>query len=253
LLNAVIGLFDPTRPLHLLKGKEKGMDIHLFLHVIQQRFGLTARLITPSQLRLLLPPNNNGKYKLCCVVEGEDFAPLQTSSGELVEEIHQVGLELHQSELLALDPEMLRQISVRCFNDMRTILLTHDKRMLGILKQELKPLVARGVITHAQAQILDHGIADTILPGSVDLQRLIALCKELLESRDQFLLKPIRSGKGAGIVFGDEVEPEAWISALQLQLSPQIVAGVSCVIQRRVTPRLYGLVLNSSGIRVQYP
>ncbi|RAL61473.1 hypothetical protein DID88_009402 [Monilinia fructigena] len=140
----------------------------------------------------------------------------RTNEGELVEEIHQVGLELHQSELLALEPEMLRQISLRCFNDFRSILLTHDKRMLGIVKQELESLVLRRVITTAQAQILDRGIADTILPGSVELERLVHLSQQFPELRYDFLLKPIRSGKGAGIVFGDEFESEEWDICLEL-------------------------------------
>lgn len=61
--------------------------------------------------------------------------------------IHQVGLELHQRELLAVETEMLQQISFRCLNDMWTIFLAHDKRMLSIVKQELKPLIARNMLT----------------------------------------------------------------------------------------------------------
>ncbi|KAJ5598164.1 hypothetical protein N7537_008248 [Penicillium hordei] len=258
LLDGTISLFQPDLPLHLLKGERKGMDIHMLLHIVRQRFGLTPRLITPAQLRLLPPTHSSDGYRLCCVVEETDKflhgpSALLTSKGEVVEVIQQVGLELHQSELLALEPEMLRQISLRCFNDMRSILLTHDKRMLGILKQEIPSLVARSVITRAQAQTLDQGIAETILPGSRDLERLVLLSMGSPGLREKYLLKPIRSGKGAGIVFGDEFGPEEWISALQLQLKPQVVAGASCVVQRRITPRLYDFVLNSSGVHVCYP
>lgn len=58
-----ISPFGPTHPLHLLKGEEKGMDTHMLLHIIQQRFGLTARFITPSQLRLIISPNKNRELK----------------------------------------------------------------------------------------------------------------------------------------------------------------------------------------------
>ncbi|KAM3073022.1 hypothetical protein ACMFMG_008740 [Clarireedia jacksonii] len=251
-----MSLFRTDQPLHLLKGKEKGMDIHMLLHVVHQRFGITPRLIPPAELRLLPRADNNG-YRLCCVVEQNgnfSHAPSvwQTSQGELVEEIYQVGLELHQSELLALEPEMLRQISLRCFNDFRSILLTHDKRMLGIVKQELKSLVSRRVITRTQAKILDQGIADTILPGSKELRQLITSSQQFSELQYQFLLKPIRSGKGDGIVFGDEWTSEQWISALKRQLNSHTVSG-ACVIQRRIVPRLYDLVLKPSGVRVRYP
>ncbi|TGO14979.1 hypothetical protein BTUL_0046g00710 [Botrytis tulipae] len=255
LLDGAISLFQMEVPLHILKGKEPGMDIHMLLHVVQQRFDFRPRIITPAQLRLF-PLDNGSGYKLCCLVgQNEEISSLawRTNIGEVVEEIHQVGLELHQSELLALEPEMLRQISLRCFNDFRSIFLTHDKRMLGILKQELASLVSRCVITRTQAQILDQGIADTYLPGSKELERVFCLAQQFPDLRNEFILKPIRSGKGAGIVFGDEFTAEDWISALQLQRSTQIISDVTCVVQRRITPRLYSLVLNSSGVRVQYP
>ncbi|ATZ47697.1 hypothetical protein BCIN_03g00090 [Botrytis cinerea B05.10] len=253
LLDGAISLFQTGVPLHLLKGKEPGMDIHMLLHTIEQRFGFRPRIITPAQLRLF-PSDDGSGYKLCCLVgEYEKISPFawQTNVGEFVEEIYQLGLELHQSELLALEPEMLRQISLHCFNDLRSIFLTHDKRMLGILKQELNSLVTRCVITGAQAKILDQGIADTYLPGSKELERLFCLAEQFPDLRKEFILKPIRSGKGAGIVFGEEFTAEDWISALQLQRSTQIIPGVTCVVQRRITPRLYGLVLSSSGVCVQ--
>lgn len=227
----------------------------MLLHIMHQRFGLTPRLITPEQLRLLPLARSDG-HRLCCLVDSNEDAPssaFNTSRGEVVEEIYQVGLELHQSELLALGHEMLRQISLRCFNDLRSVFLTHDKRMLGIIKQELDSLVLRNVITSDQAQILDQGVADTILPGSVALERIFCLAQQSPRSRGQFLLKPIRSGKGAGIVFGDELTPEEWLSALQLQRNTRIVSGVTCVVQRRITPRLYDLVLKTSGTCVRYP
>ncbi|KAI9646634.1 hypothetical protein NHQ30_004630 [Ciborinia camelliae] len=255
LLEGILSLFQTGLPLHLLKGKEEGMDIHMLLHIAQQRFGFTPRMITPAQLRLQPLAQGSG-YRLCCLVdENRRFSTesWRTCDGEVVEEIYQLGLELHQSELLALDTEMLRQISLRCFNDFRSIFLTHDKRMLGILKQELDSLVSRRVITSTQAQILDQGIADTIIPGSAEMEQFFCLSQKFPKLREQFILKPIRSGKGAGIEFGDEFTYEQWISALQLQRSTKIISGVTCVVQRRITPRLYDLVLKPSGVLVQYP
>ncbi|KAF5879014.1 uncharacterized protein Bfra_006219 [Botrytis fragariae] len=255
ILDGITSLFQTGVPLHLLKGKELGMDINMFLHVVQQRLGLKPRIITPAQLRLFPLADGSG-YKLCCLLgKNEEPSPLawRTDVGEVVEEIYQVGLELHQSELLLLEPEMLCQISLRCFNDFRSIFLTHDKRMLGILKQELSSLVSRSVITQTQAQILDQGIADTFLPGSKELERIFCLAQEFPSLRTDFILKPIRSGKGAGIVFGEEFTPEEWVSALQLLRSSQIVSGVTCVVQRRINPRLYNLALESSGTFVQHP
>ena len=249
ILGGLFGLFQPTFPLHLLKGAEKGVDIHMFIDVVWRRYGIKPRLITPEDLRLFPDPRSKSGYRLCCIAKSREFCnswTFTTKKGEVWEEIHQVGLELHQRELVTLDPEMLRQISLRCFNDMRTILLIHDKRMLGIVKKEIPNLVARGILTAAQAEALHSGVVDTILPGSGELHNLLRACRVSPQLRHNYILKPIRSGKGDGIIFGDEANVDKWMSALEPLVSAEIVPGVSCVVQRRVTPREYDLVLKAS-------
>lgn len=241
----------------------------MFIDAVWRRFGIKPRLITPAELRLLPindPQSGEGGYRLCCTTAAEvaevgsdraatvPGAPvLVTADGEAVEEIFQVGLELHQRELAALAPEMLRQISLRCFNDMRTVLLVHDKRMLGIVKQELPRLVARNVLTPGQATTLDRGIVDTALPGSRELEELLQASRDSPQLRNGFLMKPIRGGKGAGIVFGDDLSPEEWVAALERLRTPGVIPGVSCVVQRRIEPRLYDVVLKPSGEMHSYP
>lgn len=227
----------------------------MFIGAVWRRFGMKPRLITPSDLRLLADPASKTGYRLCCTAENgvaTDDGTV-TNGSEVWETIHQVGLELHQHELAALEPEMLRQISLRCFNDMRTILLVHDKRMLGIVRQEIPQLVCRGVLTPAQAECLHRGIVETIIPGSEPLRNLIDASEAAPQLRSGYILKPIRSGKGDGIVFGDDVTAEEWVSTLKGLVSPAVVPGVTCVVQRRVVPRLYDLVLKSSVGSVRYP
>lgn len=218
------------------------------------------RLIRPSQLRIVQDPQGGGESKLCCTIgEKQDATSpfptsiLTTGEGELVEEIHQVGLEVCQRELFALDEETLRHLSLLCFNDMRTILLVHDKRMLGIVKQEIPSLLARKILTAAQARILEQGLADTILPASQQLDGLVQDCEKSPELRNDFILKPIRSGKGRGILFGEDLSQDEWISGLKSQMSLDWELEKSCVVQRRIRPRLYDLILKSSGEMVQYP
>ncbi|KAI1409892.1 hypothetical protein F5Y13DRAFT_181745 [Hypoxylon sp. FL1857] len=258
-VDGLLNLFKPDLPLHLLKGEEPGIDIYMFIDAVQRHLGVTPRLISPSDLRLLPDPQSDGGYRLCCLAKdnGEvrfdsGNSTLTTPEGEIVEEIQQVGLELHQRELFALQPEILRQISLRCFNDMRTILLVHDKRMLGIVKQELQSLVTRGVLTAAQAHVLDDGVVDTILPGSQELEQLFQMFKSSEELKDGYIIKPIRSGKGAGIVFGEDKGTDEWISALEPLQSPGLDLRTTCVVQRRIVPRLYDVILNTSGERSRY-
>ncbi|KAK6224466.1 hypothetical protein QIS74_02793 [Colletotrichum tabaci] len=257
ILEGLFSLFQPNRPLHLLKGAEHGIDIHMFIDAVWRRFGIKPRLITPADLRMLPDRGEKGGRRLCCVTKDPSSPPSPWSftadNGEIWEEIYQIGLELHQRELAALETETLREISLRCFNDMRTILLVHDKRMLGIVKQELPRLVASGALTPAQASALDRGVVDTILPGSCELDHLISASVASPRLRHSYILKPIRSGKGDGIIFGDDLGPGDWVSALRKLVSPKVVPGITCVVQRRITPREYDLVLKGSVGKVRYP
>ncbi|KFA72015.1 hypothetical protein S40288_07661 [Stachybotrys chartarum IBT 40288] len=244
ILDGLFNLFDPKLPLHLLKGQEKGIDIHMFIDAVKRRFGATPRLITPADLRILADPQSKTGYQLCCLAghfednpERQMISTIFTHQGEVLEEIHQVGLELHQCELIALEPEMLRQLSLRCFNDMRTILLVHDKRMLGIVRQELSAMVARQLLSPAQADALDHGVVETILAGSKELESLIQLSKETGAPKNDYILKPIRSGKGDGIVFGEDLDGDAWVTALERLSSAELISGSTSVVQRRIIPR----------------
>lgn len=222
----------------------------MFIHAVHRRLGREPRLITPADLRLV--PDSNGNVELCCLATAKADASeiFHTAAGEAVERVHQVGLELHQRELVGLGRDMWRQISLRCFNDMRTVLLVHDKRMLGIIGQELADLVARGAITPAQAAALDRGIAHTILPGSPQLRQLRA---ESDDARHDYILKPVRGGKGAGIVFCEEMTAEAWRAAIDGLQSPALVDGASLVVQRCVRQLLYDVVLKRTGEVGRYP
>lgn len=247
-------------PLHLLKGEEYGNDIHIVVEFLKLRFGISPRFVQPSELRLVPDSQGKGGYRLCCVVKDAalrdtEISPLiQYHEGEALEEIHQVGLELHQREIRALSTEMLHQISLRCFNDMRTVLLVHDKRMLGIVQQELDTLVQRNVITPAQATMLDQGIANTILPGSMELDQLISSCEKEHGLKNEYLLKPIRSGKGDGIVFGEDIDSAEWLSRLEGLRSSQLQpGGGTCVVQRKVNQIRYNVVLSPTGVMNKYP
>ncbi|KAJ2996306.1 hypothetical protein NUW58_g1008 [Xylaria curta] len=259
ILNGLRTLFNPSVALHLLIGEEVGMDIHMFIDAARERFGIVPRLIRPSDLRLELSRQEKGRYRLCCLARGtgetEMSPPPRTfinSKGEVVEEIQQVGLELHQHELFALPQDMLRQVSLRCFNDLRTILLVHDKRMLGIIKQELQYLVQAQVLTPYQARALDEGIIDTFIPASPQVHALLQNSKSFPNLKDGYLLKPIRSGKGAGILFGEDLTPHEWESILSSLQAHTPTMEKAYVVQRRVKHRMYDMVLHTSGEKVRY-
>ena len=174
---------------------------------------------------------------------------------KVLERVYQVGLELKQHELRVLPAPVLREISLCCFNDLRTIFLVHDKRMLGIVLQELSNLVeVQKVLTAPQADILRQGIAPTMIPGSREMASLSMLSKCNPEVRHNYLVKPIRSGKGAGIVFGSDMTPESWISQLEMLQRPGLLPrGNTYVVQRRIEQPKYDITLNDAdGLRKNY-
>ncbi|KAJ7824264.1 hypothetical protein B0H14DRAFT_3088793 [Mycena olivaceomarginata] len=269
LLDGLFTLFDATKPLHLLKGAEPGLDIHMFADLAEQRTGSRPILVRPDALRLI--PDHGAKlgYRLYCVVRGKDLQDKENGNGkrtrirtdgdqfvhkgETLEEIHQVGLELHQHELRALSPEVMRALSVRCFNDMRTIFLVHDKRMLGIVQQELDDLVHKQcVLSATQAEVLRTGICTTILAGSHEAALFLQRSPMY---KDGYLLKLIRSGKGAGIVFGDELTAAEWEAKVRRYLSSATI-GVdqpAYLVQRQIVQCRYDVLLREGeGMQTNY-
>lgn len=244
MINGLIKLVDTSLPLHVVKGEEYGYDIHMWVPYLRKNLNMDVTVIPPENLRLV-PAKAPGGYRLYCLSSADSKQPQITNDAcECLEEIHQLGIELHQRELHAMSYEMLQQISIRCFNDFRTVFLVHDKRMLGLVLEELDTLVSRSVISSQQAEVLDKGIVYTYVPGSIRLENFISACQEDSLFKDQHLLKPIRSGKGKGILFGDQVSQEDWLSILQDMRNPYIKEGkTTYVVQKLVEQRRYEVLL----------
>ena len=201
--------------MHLLKGQEPGLDIQLFISYVHATTGRKPILIKPADLRLIPCRQTSTGQSLYCVT-GVD-----SCGHDILEEVHQVGLELHRHELDALPAAMLREISLRCFNDLRTIFLVHDKRMLGIILEEIENLVQiQRVLSPIQAEILRCGITPTINPGTRSLHILRRRSKFNPEIKNRFLLKPVRSGKSHGIIFSSDLNPEKWLRKLEQLQNP---------------------------------
>ncbi|OJJ32900.1 hypothetical protein ASPWEDRAFT_174330 [Aspergillus wentii DTO 134E9] len=251
--NGLNSLYNRDLPLHLCKGEEYGYDIHLYTYYAES-IGIKPRFVHPADLRLIESPQSPGGYRLYCLAQDNPQNTITNAAGETLEEVHQIGLELHQRELAAMSAEMLQQLSLRCFSDMRSILLVHDKRLLGIVLQELDNLVARNVLTTEQAAILNRGIVPTTLPGSPQLTDFITQSRKSETLKNAYILKPVRSGKGAGILFGDQLSQEEWLAKLEPMRNPRLVAGMTTyVVQQRVEHNLYKVFLHESDGVQHFP
>ncbi len=213
------------------------MDIHLFISYVRLITGRAPTLIAPSGLHLMPDSSTSTGFSLHCSVG------IDASGSDILEPIHQIGLELNQHELRGLSSSLLHEIALRSFNDLRTILLVHDKRMLGLVLQELDTLVSRRLLTPKDAEILRRGVAPTIIPGSGELKALIRSTQENPAIKNDMVLKPIRSVQGAEILFGSGMTQKAWMEKLLFLDRGELVTS-SFVVQRKIQQPRYEIVLN---------
>lgn len=122
--------------------------------------------------------------------------------------IEQFAIECSQSELLAMDKDIISKIlSCPHINDVRTVFLAHDKRMLSVLTT---PSVMRDYLPPHDVEILMTAIIDTYICGVH--HDIVQIAKK---NRYEWMIKPNGGGKGIGIVFGKDCEnDESWCDIL---------------------------------------
>jgi hypothetical protein len=164
-------------------------------------------------------------------------------------EVHQCAVELFQEELEGLDEVLLRKLATCCVNDFRTVLLVHDKRLLGIVREELDDLVTRGVFATDEAARLRDGIAETLLPGSPQLQNLLERSKHDSKEREKWIVKPARDAIGHGIVLGGDMTQDAWRSLLEEQSSRYLRPGEGAMVIQRLAEHVwFPIVRHADGV-----
>ncbi|KAF7620206.1 hypothetical protein AFCA_008843 [Aspergillus flavus] len=221
MIEAFFEMFNPDLPIHLVQspvffaGQFKPGIMQPFLAWVEKRTGMRPRSVRPEDLCLIPDATSQTGYALYCTQSFSASDPPSSPSSspkkeETLELIHQVGLQL--LDFSALSPEIVRHLALSGANDARTRLLVHDKRILGILHQELDGLVTKHrVLTEEQANLLRRRIVPTIIPGSPEAKQLLDLHREGKLSKDDFIIKPARDARGQGIKFGDELsESSEW-------------------------------------------
>jgi hypothetical protein len=162
---------------YIVKGRESGWDIYCLANELQ-KLGRTCAIIPPSALHL--------------VASREDASFI---------------LELHQDEILAdgvYETLCTLAKSRNYFNDLRTIFIAHDKRMLAVLHRKD---IMKDYIGDEDFEFLRNHVAKTYVLGS-DLKQVAIL------DRENWMLKPTQFGKGEGIVLGHQLSQEDWEKAV---------------------------------------
>lgn len=162
----------------IVKGREKGWDVRFFLHELCEA-GFACDLISPADLTA-----DNAHDALM--------------------------LELHQDELLepnlraTLKPKLGIQ---RLLNDLRTILLAHDKRFLALLHASE---IIKDYVDSKTKDFLQEHVVPTYIIG-----RSPEKAEEALRNPDQWVLKPNLLGKGEGMLIGTHTPRDIWKTSLR--------------------------------------
>ncbi|KAM0413849.1 hypothetical protein ACHAPD_007091 [Fusarium lateritium] len=158
-------------------------------------------------------------------------------NGQLIEKVHQIGLQLYDFEVFTLDPDMVREIAKRSDNDIRSVFIAHDKRILSIIHRELHDLVHKHkIISQDQRRILAECIIPTIVPGSPELQTVIENASQDPSIKDQFIIKPFRLARGLGIRLGKDISAKEWQSILQLMKKAEIDSSMTQYLLQPLLP-----------------
>lgn len=231
MIEAYFKMFNPNLPIYLLQSKNflaapgRSSIMGAFIDWVEKRTGMRPRSVRPDDLRLVPDATSETGYALYCTQPASESASSGLQEEETLERIHQVGLQIEIGEYAALHPEIHRLLALSGANDARSRLIVHDKRILGILHQELDDLVRKHhVLTEAQAALLRTRIVPTIIPGSQESNQLLNSYHQGKISKDDFIIKPVRGARGQGIKFGDELEPSEWEQVLGDMQNPGLSA-----------------------------
>ncbi|KAF7593531.1 hypothetical protein BBP40_011259 [Aspergillus hancockii] len=216
MVDSLFTLFDPKLPIHFIRGEDRLSSTEVFDNLVEQRFGMRPKAIKPSDLRVLPDVDSKTGYSLFCLCEKQvPGLTTRQENGDTLEQIHQAGLQLFHHDYRTIAPDVLQHLAINGVNDLRTVFLLNDKRILGIIHQELETLVnEHHVLTKDQAEILRRGIVPTILPGSQELKELINQSRKGIVKKDDFIIKPCRGSRGAGHLLGEQLSLEEWDSLL---------------------------------------
>ena len=172
ILTLVLENFDLSKPIVILRDREKGYDMNFLEKVLKENSKIKQKQIsiTPSELAV-----SDGKLSF------------------KVQKCEQFIIELHQDELLNLSDNFLEAlIKTNYINDLRTILIGHDKRLLAAFSSE--DIMLR-YISMEEFKILNKYIIQTYVPNN-------EINKKVIANKNHWVLKKYGGGKGIGMYVG---------------------------------------------------
>lgn len=216
MVDGLLDYFNLDLPIHLVGGRDS-LDRQEFIQLAESRTGLRPKLVDVTDLQLKRDSSSSTGFALYCNQQ-------KAREGNEPERIHQIALVLFPEEYSILSPDMLCHLAEISVIDLRVSLFVNDQRFLGIILQELDNLSEKhNVLTPDEANILQEGIVDTILPGSPELQKVLeSNAKSDGNLKNNFILKAARASRGDGHLMGDELSEDEWEAKLVKMQDPTI-------------------------------
>jgi hypothetical protein len=170
---------DDTKPLCYVHDLEGGTEAYQFLSELKKK-GFSVIDISPDKLEI-----TKGEF---------------TVNGEIVT---QFIIEMDREELKKIKPEILQKLieSEKCLNDLRTLILVHDKRILSVLYDE------QIMCDYINSEDYDFLKRFLIPSYTLDSERKR---NYLINSTSNWVLKKNSGGRGIGIYVKNDCTPEKW-------------------------------------------
>ncbi|KAF5662851.1 hypothetical protein FHETE_7745 [Fusarium heterosporum] len=226
----VMSMFDPEKPLFCIRDKWPGADSQVLSAIHAARGRQAIKTVRPLDLE----------------ARPDESSPTGFALWDRATNTHleQWFVEMWQEEYAQLDETVIRQLALTPLNDPRTVFIVHDKRLLGIVPEELPGMISRGVLTPEEADLVASGIIQTINPGSEGIRDLLRESIKDDNVRKDYIYKPCRDGMGHGIELGRNLTQEAWLERLKKLANPDVLQphDDAAVIQRLVDHKWFDVV-----------
>lgn len=121
-------------------------------------------------------------------------------------------LELHQDEILSIPVDIIQHLVKSCkiVNDLRTIFLAHDKRLLALLSNDS---ILSEYLSKRHHDIIKKHRITTFVTSAIKTD--LEMKNLLINKKDNWLVKPSLFGKGEGIMFGKNLTMENWSKLIE--------------------------------------
>ncbi|CAM1345031.1 magnesium transporter [Tenacibaculum amylolyticum] len=213
--------FSKDEKLFYVHNKEKGTEAFLLFEELKKK-GLLIEDISPSELTL---------YKEELYVDNDKAV--------------QFILELDREELKEIDTNILSALikSEKCINDLRTIILVHDKRVLSVLYDEeiMLDYISMSEYNFLKAFLIPSFILDTS-----------AKREKFSNSNQNWVLKRSSGGRGVDMYVKDECATDIWQQVIRDEWKDYMIQEF--VEQQKVAVTHKGLQqkLNIVGMLLSY-